>query len=310
MNFDSTTEPEIVDIARSTEKLTVTALTNVSLHQDKVAVALLRADLIDADISGNKAFKLHYNLLAARAQGHDTLLSFGGAWSNHLHALAAAGHRYGLRTIGVVRGEPAETLTPCLQDAQRWGMHLHFVSRADYALKTDPHWQQQLLQRFGPHYLIPEGGMNREGILGCQHLCPSHHDYTHLLLACGTGTTMAGLITCSRVPVIGIQALKGEGYLQREVGALLAKHGLSATCSWQVLDEWHGGGFARVTPALLEFMQGFESETGVPLEPVYSAKLLFAIRELIRQDFFPSGSRLLAIHGGGLQGRRSLPASR
>jgi 1-aminocyclopropane-1-carboxylate deaminase len=301
---------KIVDIAYSTETLPVTELASSFMHQNKVSVALLRADLIDPDISGNKGFKLHYNLLAAREQGHDTLLSFGGPWSNHLHALAAAGHRYGFRTIGVVRGEQAGALTPCLQDAQRWGMQLHFVSRADYALKTDPRWQANLLQRFGRHYLIAEGGMNREGIRGCQQLCPSHYRHTHLLLACGTGTTMAGVITRSRVPVTGIQALKGAGYLQREIAALLQTHALTASCKWQVLDDWHGGGFARTTPALLDFMYQFESETGVLLEPVYSAKLMFAIRELITQDHFPPGASLLVIHGGGLQGRRSLPGWR
>lgn len=285
----------------------MTELTSSFLHQDKVGVAMLRADLNDPEISGNKIFKLRYNLLAAREQGHHALLSFGGPWSNHLHALAAAGRRFGFSTTGVIRGEAGKSLTSCLQDAKNWGMRLHFVSRADYDRKTDPQWLDELVHRLGSHYVIPEGGANLQGLLGCRHLCDTHYPYTHLLLACGTGTTMAGLITRSTVPVIGIQALKSEGYLQREIREMLQRYNLRASCEWQVLDNHHGGGFAKLTPALLSFMKRFEAETGVPLEPVYSAKLMLAIKELISEDFFPRGARLLAIHGGGLQGRRSLP---
>lgn len=296
-----------MDIESLTENLPVTELTSSFIHQDKVSVAMLRADLNDPEISGNKAFKLRYNLLAARERGHQALLSFGGPWSNHLHALAAAGHRYGFRTTGIVRGEQGKTLTACLQDAQRWGMQLHFVSRGDYSLKTDPQWIEWLLSQLGPHHVIPEGGANREGVLGCRHLCSTAHPHTHLLLACGTGTTMAGVITRSSVPVIGIQALKGDGYLQQEITDMLRRYRMQAQCEWQVLDDWHGGGFAKTSPDLEAFMQRFETETGVSLEPVYSAKLMFAIRELISRDYFPAGASLLAIHGGGLQGRRSLP---
>jgi 1-aminocyclopropane-1-carboxylate deaminase len=279
------------------------------VHQHKVGVDVLRADLIDPLISGNKFFKLHLNLQQAHAEGVTKLLSFGGAWSNHLHALAATGNRLGIETVGVVRGEPGAVLTPCLQDAQAWGMQLHFVSRHDYARKTDAVLLHQWQAQFGPCYVIPEGGANRLGVLGCQALLPAQHHYTHILLACGTGTTMAGLASVSTVPVIGIQVLKGEGYLQREVERLLLENKLSARCAWRVLDNWHEGGYARFTPGLLAFMQRFELATGVPLEPVYSAKLMQAVVKLIEQDYFPQGSRLLVIHGGGLQGRRSLNAA-
>lgn len=267
---------------------------------------MLRADLIDEALSGNKYFKLLPNIELARARGHHTLLSFGGPWSNHLHALAAAGQRYGLRTIGVIRGEQGGPLTACLQDAVEWGMQLHFVSRRDFERRQDPGWHFELFEQFGPHHMIPEGGANRAGILGCQQLLPAHHDYTHVVLACGTGATMAGVVSVCRVPVTGIQVLKGKGYLQHQVALLLQQHGLQGRCDWQVLDDWHGGGYARFSPQLLAFMQRFEADTGVPLDPVYSGKMMQAVVALIARDHFPQGSRLLAIHGGGLQGRRSL----
>ena len=276
------------------------------VHQGKVSVDVLRADLVDAELSGNKYFKLMPNLQLAREQGHTTLLSFGGPWSNHLHALAAAGARFGFQTVGVVRGEQVGELTPTLADAARWGMRLHFVSRADYDRKDEADWLQALVERVGRCYLIPEGGCNRAGVLGCRHLLPATGDYTHVMLACGTGATMAGLVTVSQVPVTGIQVLKAEGYLQREVQRLLQEHGLAAMCDWRVLDQWHGGGYARISADLAKFMRRFEADTGVPLDPVYSAKLMQAATTLIQDDFFPANTRLLVIHGGGLQGRRSM----
>ncbi|MES2603940.1 MAG: hypothetical protein V4603_03325 [Pseudomonadota bacterium] len=295
-----------MDITFSPTSIPITRVDVAWVHQHKVIVDVLRADLVDAELSGNKYFKLIPNLQLARAQGYQALLSFGGPESNHLHALAAAGCRYGFRTVGVIRGEQGGELTPMLQDAVRWGMELHFVSRGDYDRKTDPDWLQMLSERFGPHYLIPEGGANLAGLLGCQRLLPLNGDHSHILLACGTGTTMAGLVTVSRAPVVGIQVLKGEGYLQRQVGELLQQYGLQASCDWQVLDQWHGGGYAKVPAGLPAFMQRFETDTGVPLEPVYSGKLMQAAVGLIREDFFPRGARLLLVHGGGLQGRRSL----
>lgn len=276
------------------------------MHQHKVAVGVLRADLVDPALSGNKYFKLLPNLRAAREQGYRTLLSFGGAWSNHLHALALAGRQFGFHTIGVVRGESAGALNACLQDARDAGMQLHFVSRSEYDRRADPQWLQQLRDRFGACYIIPAGGANLAGVLGCQHMLPAGHDYTHIMAACGTGTTLAGLISSSRVPVTGIQVLKGAGYLQREVAGMLACHGLQPTCAWQVLDDWHCGGFARTTPELLATMYRFEADCGIPLEPVYSAKLVRALVQLVAAGSFADGARVLLVHGGGLQGRRSL----
>jgi 1-aminocyclopropane-1-carboxylate deaminase len=268
---------------------------------------MLRLDLLDPAISGNKLFKLLPNLEAARQAGLGKLLSFGGAWSNHLHALAAAGHRFGFDTIGVVRGEPGTELNPCQQDAVAWGMHLHFISRADYRHKHEPGFLEALQQQFGPCFIIPEGGANLQGIIGCQRiihpgLCAN---FSHVLVACGTGTTMCGVVTATPLPVTGIQALRGAGYLQREISRMLAMHDLQV-CSphWEVLDSFHRGGFARSDPDLEQFMIGFTATTGIPLEPVYSGKMMLALRTLLDTGYYPAGSRILALHGGGLQGGR------
>lgn len=276
------------------------------LHGRDVQVAVLRCDLVHPLWSGNKFFKLKYNLEAARAQQSGCVLSFGGAWSNHLHALAAAGQALGLRTIGVIRGEEPQQLNACLQDARAMGMHLHFVSRAAYAHKTTPEFSAALEREFGAFYLIPEGGANLAGIRGCQEILAGVDitAYSQVLLACGTGTTMAGLVSATTLPVTGIQVLKGALYLERELARLLDVHGLTATAPWRIFDRFHRGGYGRVDAELLDFIGQFTASTGIPLEPVYSGKLMLAIADLVRAGEVAPGARLLVIHGGGLQGAR------
>jgi 1-aminocyclopropane-1-carboxylate deaminase len=272
-----------------------------------VSVAMLRLDLLDPDINGNKYFKLLPNLAAAREAGYRKLLSFGGPWSNHLHALAAAGHRFGFETIGVVRGEATAEPTPCLADAMQWGMHLHHVSRQDYRLRHDAGYLLTLQQRFGSCYIIPEGGANGTGITGCQFIVSPQlaSRFSHVLVACGTGSTLCGLITSTTLPVTGIQVLKGAGYLQRDVNSMLARYGLQAkSAHWEIRDEFHRGGYARVDAELLAFIAGFTEETGIPIEPVYSGKVMLALKTLLGSGYYPAGSRVLVIHGGGLQGLR------
>lgn len=275
-------------------------------HQDKVRVFVLRTDLVDPLLSGNKFYKLKYNLAAATAAGHNTVLSFGGAWSNHLHALAAAGRRYDLRTIGVVRGAPPEPPNACLADALACGMELHFVTRAQYREKHAAEFLAGLRERFGDFYCIPEGGANLAGIRGCQEILSAERAarFSGIVLACGTGTTMAGLVTTVTVPVIGIQVLKGAAYLQQELLALLAAHGLRARAPWQVLDDRHRGGYGKVDAELLAFTGRLSAESGIPLEPVYTGKALMAVQDLIRSGYFPAGAQVLVIHGGGMQGLR------
>ncbi len=296
-----------MDTQSSIERVPIQRVTARWLHRDRVVIEVLRADLIDAQLSGNKYFKLLPNLTAARNAGSNVLLSFGGPWSNHLHALAAAGARYGFQTIGLVRGEPQSTA--CLADAVRWGMHVHFISRTAYRRRAEPGFLDPWLERYGKVWCIPEGGANLEGITGCRALLPTPTDHSHVMLACGTGATLAGLSTVSQRPLIGVQVLKGTGYLQAEVARLLQVHGLRAQCPWQVLDGFHGGGYGRWSPDLLGLMQRFEADSGIPLDPVYGAKLVSATAALVADGYFPSGAKVLLVHGGGLQGRRSLDAS-
>ena len=271
-----------------------------------VRATALRADLLDPWISGNKWYKLKYNLEAARQRGQRTLLSFGGPWSNHLHALAAAGQRHGFATIGVLRGELPKGLNACLTDARDWGMRLHPVSREEYRRREEEAFIQALRCRYGDFHLIPEGGANREGLRGCAEILEGVDcdGFTHIALACGTGTTLAGLATATDLPLLGFQVLRGEGYLRGEVAATLARHGLTARSRWRIIDDFHFGGYARSTPELLAFMESFQHASGLPLEPVYSAKLLLGLRLLIKRDFFPQNSSILLLHGGGLQGLR------
>jgi 1-aminocyclopropane-1-carboxylate deaminase len=284
----------------------IQAVDDPDLEEAGISLSMLRLDLAHPLISGNKWFKLKHNLLQARREGQSTLLSFGGAWSNHLHALAAAGNLYGFSTIGVIRGELPDPLNICLQEAVNAGMHLYAVPRSSYRAK-DTELLAELNTRFGSFYLIPEGGGNREGALGCAEI-PSlyvHKRFDLVTLACGTGTTLAGVASTSSLPILGFQVLRGQGYLSREVVNLQAQFDLSANCDWRMNDQFHFGGYAKADSKLLSFLAKFESRHGIPLEPVYSAKMLYGIYALSKKrDFFPQNCSILAIHGGGLQGRR------
>jgi len=273
-------------------------------------LGVLRLDRLHPLWGGNKICKLRHNLAAARAPGPGRVLSFGGAWSNHLHALAACGHALGLETLGIVRGEAGEPLSPTLQDALGWGMQLHHVSRAEYRFKDDPRWCAQLLQRLGPALLVPEGGDNAAGFAGCRELGEAiaaqlGQDWDLLALACGTGTTAAGLAAGSRLPVLGFAAARDVSRIEQRIALHLRREGASHA-RVRITDRFAGRGFARVDRALADFMHDFEQRTAVPLDPVYTAKLFHGLLTLAQEGGFAAGTRILALHTGGLQGRRSI----
>lgn len=276
---------------------------------DRHGVQLLikRTDLVHPIISGNKWYKLKYNLLAARQQGYETLLSFGGAYSNHIHALARAGHEYGFKTIGLIRGEPYHPLNPTLQFAMDHGMALHYLSRTEYRLKHSAAMVERLRQQFGAFYLLPEGGSNALAVQGCSEML-ADDDFDVVACACGTGGTVAGVIAglSGERRILGIAVLKGAEFLHDEVQRLLQEGGSSGFNNWRIECRYHHGGYAKTTPELLEFMQRFEHDHGVPLDPVYTGKLLFALYAMVEQQQFPRGTTVLAIHSGGLQGRSEL----
>lgn len=276
-----------------------------------VQVYLLRLDQIHPMVSGNKWFKLRYNLRTAKTQGYSRVLSFGGAYSNHLHALAWAGNCAGLETVGVVRGEPAYAQNPTLKDAADWGMRLHFVNRETYRRRDDPLYHKELLAMYPGSFIVPEGGSNALAVKGFADLFEmpcwqqvSTPDW--IVTACGTGGTLAGLVAAKpdSARALGIAVLKGADFLQNDVRALLQGVGAEDPGGWQIDLQGHEGGYARRSEALVAFMEQFTSDTGIELDPVYTGKMMFRLHKLVEQGTFAAGDIIVAVHTGGLQGCR------
>ena len=276
-------------------------------------VSLLRLDLFDALAPGNKWFKLQGHLARARTQGLGRLVSFGGAWSNHLHALAALGSKEGVATVGIVRGDDVGQLSATLRDCKDWGMELVFVSRSEYRRRHDPDYLAQLATRFDKSLLIPEGGGNSEGVAGCvrigRMLAQCQNRPGKVVVAVGTGTTLAGLAIGLGVGwnIVGVSALKGAADLHNRIAEAIQSSSKTATVAgWELLQDDHCGGFARVTPALKQFMLDFEAVHQVPLDHVYTGKALFAVHNLRRTGVWSADDPVTVIHTGGLQGRRGV----
>lgn len=268
-----------------------------------VNLYVLRTDLNHPHISGNKLYKLKYNLQAACRANKGILLTFGGAFSNHIAAVAAAGKTYGFKTIGIIRGEVYEPLNPTLQFATDQGMQLEYVSRELYRQKEE-------LLRYVKHkygelvFMIPEGGSNELGILGCEEIVkhiPIHFD--HIACACGTGTTLTGIILSlkSVQQALGFQILKAPNYIHQEVSRQLVISGRPAT-NWCVFDNYHFDGYAKIKAELTSFIEKFESSHRIPLDPIYTGKMMYGLYDLIERGHFKKGETIVAIHTGGLQG--------
>lgn len=270
-----------------------------------IQLYLKREDSLHVTISGNKFRKLKYNLIEAKAKNITTLLTFGGAYSNHIAAVAAAGHECGFETLGIIRGEElidkiAENLT--LRIAQENGMQLHFISRSDYRRKADTDFIEQLRQQFGAFYLIPEGGTNHLAVQGCEEILTEQdkQNFDYACCAIGTGGTIAGIINSSSdtQKILGFPALKGD-FLFDEIKQWTIR------TNWDLCLDYHFGGYAKTTPELLQFIEQFQQQTGIEIEPIYTGKMLFGIFDLIEKSYFPANSKILAIHTGGLQGNLS-----
>ena len=271
----------------------------ISFHD--ITLIIRRLDLVHPQISGNKFFKLKYNFLEAKRQGYQHILSFGGAYSNHIAATAFAAQQFGFQSVGVIRGEELadRPLNPTLATAQQFGMKLHFVSRDEYRRKQRPEYLAELARQFPEHYVIPEGGTNALAIQGCQEILKdSDAQFDVICCAVGTGGTISGLIEASHAhqQILGFSALKGS-FLKDEVAQLTKK------TNWNILDDYCCGGYAKTSAALVQFIRDFEAEFSIPLEQVYTAKMLMGIFDLIEKNYFPARSKLLVIHSGGLQGR-------
>jgi 1-aminocyclopropane-1-carboxylate deaminase len=261
-----------------------------------------RDDEIHPGVPGNKARKLRYNLETASADGHDTLLSFGGAFSNHIFALANAGAICGFSTIGVIRGERREPLNPVLAHAERCGMTLEFMDRTTYRQRDDPALAEELARRHGRFFLVPEGGSNADGVRGCAEVIDElDAPFDVVACACGTGGTLAGLIAGlqGRGEGLGVPVLKGGSFLVTDIRALLAEAGHFEHPNWSLACDYHFGGYARTTPELISFVRDFETRHGVPLDPIYTGKLFFGLLAEAEAGRFERGTRVLAIHTGG-----------
>ena len=265
-----------------------------------LAVDVLRLDKLHPVISGNKWFKLKEHL--ALAAPDKPILTFGGAWSNHLVATAHAAKQAGIAAIGFIRGEKPATPSATLQEAADYGMQLEFISRQLYLQKEDPAFQGELLRRFPGAYIIPEGGGGLPGITGSGDILriTDTQSYTHIACAVGTGTTFQGLRRAAgpHQIIVGVPVLKGFD--------LLPFQGPNTI----LLPQYHFGGYGRHPQVLLDFMNQFYRDTAIPTDIVYTGKLFYALKQSIREGLFPTHSRLLIIHSGGLQGNRSLTAGR
>jgi 1-aminocyclopropane-1-carboxylate deaminase len=277
------------------------------------SVSLFRLDQTGGPAPGNKTFKLSGYLTQAAQQGISRVVSFGGAWSNHLHALAAVGSQIGLETVGLVRGDDTEGDSEMLADARRWGMRIVRVSRHEYRRRQEADYQQHIRARFAPCLLIPEGGETATGAEGCGAIAELVLRWApwarRIVLPVGTGTTLAGLAARldEGYQVQGISALKGATDLEQRVKGLLAELTTQAHARWSIAHDFHCGGFARVDSALREFILAFEAIHAIELDPVYTGKMLFGIHCLRRQGRWDVDAPVLAIHTGGLQGRRGYP---
>jgi 1-aminocyclopropane-1-carboxylate deaminase len=278
----------------------VTELVDERLAPSGVRLYLKRDDLIHPEIPGNKWRKLKYNLAAASERGHHTLLTFGGAYSNHIRATAAAGHQFDFSTIGVIRGEEHLPLNPVLAYAVERGMRLVYLDRATYRAKTDPDVVEGLRQRFGDFYLVPEGGSNALALRGCSEL-PPEIPFAYDLICCasGTGGTLAGIALglAEEQRAIGFSALKGGEFLVDEVRRLQAEYG-RVTDNWSIETAFHFGGYARRTAELEDFVRDFEDRHGLTLGRVYVAKMMYGIFALARQGRFPRGTVIVAVVTG------------
>jgi 1-aminocyclopropane-1-carboxylate deaminase len=270
-------------------------------------IKILRLDQLGGGAPGNKQFKLQENIRKAQEQGLDHLVSFGGAWSNHLHALAATGRELGIRTTGVVRGEQSATPSAMLVDAKNWGMELLHVSREQYRQRDQEGYLRQLRQRLGPCYFVPEGGANSEGVTGCEDIAALLRGSgvipkSTIVIATGTGTTLAGVARSlpTAAQVVGISVLKNALDIDQRVAHFTGGKG----ASWQVLHDYHQGGYARVNVALKQFILAFEAAHKIPLDPVYTGKALYAVHQLLAIGGWQPDRPIVFVHTGGLQGRR------
>jgi len=267
---------------------------------------LKREDLIHPQVSGNKWRKLKYNFKYALDQGYQGVITFGGAFSNHIHATAAAGYYCGVPTVGLIRGELPPSLNPTLRDARNWGMKLQTLSREQYRQKQDIDFLEELHRQYPGYWVIPEGGTNLWALQGCREMV-GDLDFHYWCISCGTGGTLAGLAGAlsAETHLLGFPALKRGGFLEGEIIKLIDQT-LYPACCWQLMLDYHFGGYAKISEELLDFIRDFKKRYRIQLDPVYTGKMLWGVFDLLNKSFFPKNVDILAVHSGGLQGIKGI----
>lgn len=263
------------------------------LSDKKVRVLVQREDLIHTHVSGNKWRKLKYNLLEAKKKGYSKVLTFGGAFSNHIVATAAATAEMKLQSIGLIRGEERLPLNPTLVQAEAFGMQFQYVDRGRYREKANIDWSHN----YPNYYIIPEGGTNALAVKGCEEII-QNHDFDVVCCACGTGGTIAGIINSLELhqKAVGFPVLKEADFLRNDIQQYVKNS------NWELCLDYHFGGYAKVDKNLIDFVNDFKKAHDIPLDPVYTGKLFFGVFDLIAKDYFREGTTILLIHTGGLQG--------
>jgi 1-aminocyclopropane-1-carboxylate deaminase len=293
------------DLHIKTEKAVLqrVMLPGVNTHNK---IFIKREDLIHPALSGNKWYKLKYNLIRARSEGYNTLLTFGGAYSNHIYSTASAGELFGFKTIGIIRGEEHIPLNPTLRYAADMGMEIHYISRESYRDRKSEALLNKLKEKFGNVYILPEGGTNSLAVKGTAEVVESIDiQFDYICVPCGTGGTLAGIITGlknRKEKAIGFSALKGGGFLYDEVRGLLSEQRIDRTKEWKIELDYHFGGYARISKELITFINEFERINGIPLDPIYTGKMMFGIADMCLKGEFEDDSTVIAVHTGGLQG--------
>ncbi len=280
------------------EKIEISLPNNIQLY-------IKREDLLHPLISGNKFRKLKYNVQEAKDTKSKLLITFGGAYSNHILATAAAGKEYGFSTLGFIRGDELKDKfleNPTLSYAQDLGMNFEFISRELFSKKEDVSFVSEIQEKYPNSYIIPEGGTNQLAIKGCEEIL-NEEDETFDFVCCavGTGGTISGIInsSCENQKIIGFSALKGD-FLSDVVCKFVTKK------NWIINSDYHFGGYGKITDELVDHLNEFHSKTNIPLDPIYTGKMVYGILDLIKKQYFPKNSKILIIHTGGLQGGKGV----
>jgi 1-aminocyclopropane-1-carboxylate deaminase len=283
-------------------KIKTQEISHPLLKQKEIQLFVKRIDLIHPFVSGNKYYKLKYNLLKAEKQNTDTILTFGGAYSNYIAATAFSANKKGFKSIGIIRGEETLPLNDTLYFAKENSMELHYVSREEYRQKHTEGFINKLKDKFNDFYLIPEGGTNNLAIKGTEEILEVNDTHPFICTAIGTGGTISGIInsTSDNQKVLGFPSLKGSEDLEKDIRSWTNKQ------NYKLITDYHFGGYAKISEELIQFILDFYQKNNIPLDAIYTGKMMFGILDLIAKDYFPKGSSVLAIHTGGLQGNKGM----